>query len=85
MHIGARYHQAVFYEFVPRFLAINMGHDEKGEDDPSEWFRPEHLDGLVALVREDGEGLGKASAHDQAIARRAVIFVVDECLHESDA
>ena len=38
-HIGARYHQAVFYEFVPRIWAINMGHDENGEDDPSEWFR----------------------------------------------
>ena len=62
-----------------------MGHDENGEDDPSDWFRTEHLDGLVALVREDGEGLGKASAHDQAIAKRAVIFVVDECLYESDA
>ena len=84
-HIGARYHQAVFYEFVPRFWAINIGHDDNGEDDPSEWFRTEHLDGLSMLVCEDDEGLTKANAHDQAIARRAVIFVIDECLYEDNA
>lgn len=84
-HLGARYHQCVMYEFVPRFWAINMGHDHRGEDDPSEWFRREHLEGLAKLVQEDDEGLKTGSGHDQAIARRAVIFVVDECLFESDA
>ena len=84
-HLGARYHQCIMYEFVPRFWAINMGHDHRGEDDPSEWFRNEYLEGLVKLVQEDGEGLKTSSGHDQAIARRAVIFVVDECLFESDA
>ena len=84
-HIGARYHQCVFYEFVPRIWAINMGHDQQGEDDPSEWFRNEHLEGLAKLVQEDAEGLKSSSGHDQAIARRAVIFVVDECLFDGGA
>ena len=84
-HIGARYHQAVFYEFVPRIWAINMGHDQKGEDDPSEWFRNEHLEGLAMLAQEDAAGLQRINGHDQATARRAVIFVVGECLFESDA
>ena len=55
-HIGARYHQAVFYEFVPRLWAINMGQDQQGQADPSEWFRAEHLEGLAMLVRETRRG-----------------------------
>jgi hypothetical protein len=84
-HIGARYHQAVFYEYVPRLWAINMGRDENGEEDPSEWFRTEHLQGLVHLVHEDLEGLNNGSEHNKAIARRAIIFIIDECLFERDA
>lgn len=84
-HIGARYHQAIFYEFIPRIWAINMGHDQQGGDDPSEWFRNEHLEELAMLVKEDDESLKQSSGHEQAIARRAVIFVVDECLFEGDA
>ena len=64
---------------------MRRGHDQQGEDDPSEWFRNEYLEGLVKLVQEDDEGLKSSSGHDQAIARRAVIFVVDECLFESNS
>ena len=41
-HIGARYFQCVINEFVPRIWSVNMGHDQHGEDDPSEWFRNEY-------------------------------------------
>ena len=51
-----------------------MGHDQQGEDDRSEWFRTEHLEGLAKLVQEDEEGLKSSSRHDQAIAKRAVIL-----------
>ena len=79
-HIGARYHQAVFLEYVPRFWAINMGHNSMGDDDPSEFFRIEYLEGLERLVNEDHERIKELDGHQQAIARRAVIFVIDECL-----
>lgn len=84
-HIGTRYHQAVFYEFVPRLWAINMGSDPQGGADPSEWFRAEHPEGLAMLVQEDDEGLKQSAGHEQAIARRVVISVVDSCLFESGA
>ena len=84
-HIGARYHQAVFYEYVPRFWAVNTGKNEDGQDDPTEWFRNEHLHGLVKVIEEDTEGLRSSSGHDQAVARRAVIFIVDESLYEEGA
>jgi hypothetical protein len=81
-HIGARYHQAVFLEYVPRFWAINMGHNSMGDDDPSEFFRTEYLEGLESLVNEDHERIKELDGHQQAIARRAVIFVIDECLFD---
>ena len=64
---------------------MNVGHDQQGEDDPSEWFRNEHLEGLAKLVQEDAEGLKSISGHDRAIARREVIFVVGGCLFDGGA
>ena len=79
-HIGARYHQAAFYEFVPRLWAINMGKDEDGNDDPTEWFASQYIEGIVKMIKEDLEGLERLSEHDKAIARRIVVFVVEESL-----
>ena len=81
-HIGARYHQAVFYEYVPRLWAINMGKDERGNDDPTEWFANEHLEGIVRMLKGDLEGLKRLSEHDKAIARRIVVFVVEDDLFD---
>ena len=39
-HIGARYHQAVFLEYVPRFWAINMGQDAREMTMPVIGFEP---------------------------------------------
>ena len=84
-HIDAGYHQAVLYEFVPRLWAVNTGRDENGRDDPSAWFRREYIDGLANLAAENREWLGKASEEDKAIARRAVIFTIDQDMFETDA
>jgi len=84
-HIGARYHQAVFMEYVPRFWAINIGQNDQGDDDPSEFFRSEYLEGLEKLVNEDHERIKELDGHQQAIARRAVIFVIDECLFDGNS
>ena len=83
-HINARYHQAVFYEFVPRFWAVNYGKDGIGNVDKSEWFICNNLYSLGMLIQEDEAGLRNASAHAQAIARRAVIFAIDDDLYEHD-
>ena len=80
-HIAARYHQAIFYQFVPRFWAVNYGTDEHNKLDISAWFRNNNLPGLGQLAKEDAEGLLAASDDDQAIARRAVIFAIDERLY----
>ena len=81
-HIAARYHQAVFYELVPRFWAVNYGKDDRGNVDIGEWFVCNNLPSLGQLAKEDGEGLRVASSHDQAIARRAVIFAINEELFD---
>ena len=39
----------------------------------------------MKVIEEDTEGLMKSSGHQQAMARRAVIFVVDESLYEDGA
>ena len=83
-HINARYHQAVFYEFAPRFWAVNDGKDETGNVDKSEWFIFNGLHSLGTLIQEDEAGLRNASAHAQAIARRAVIFAIDDNLYDHD-
>ena len=62
-----------------------MGQDGIGNEDASEWFRNEHLDGLEKLVREDHEAIRELDGHQQAIARRAVIFVVEESLFDGEA
>ena len=81
-HIGARYHQAVFYELVPRFWAVNYGAFQNGEVDAGEWFRNNNLQGLGLLVNMDEAALRAADSHTQAIGRRTVIFRVDEDLDE---
>ena len=82
-HIGARYHQAVFYELVPRFWAVNYGAFQNGEVDAGEWFRNNNLQGLELLVNMDEAALRAADSHTQAIGRRAVIFRIDEDLFDS--
>ena len=81
-HIAARYHQAVFYELAPRFWAINYGKDEDGKLDSSHWFNENWLPSLGLLVKEDEAGLRDADSHEQAVARRAVIFTIDEDLFD---
>ena len=79
--VPAMYYPATFNKLVPRVWSINFGADpQTGEDVPSHWFQREHLEGLVRLVNEDHEGITKLSSHDEAVARRAVIFIVDEFL-----
>ena len=84
-HIGARYHQAVFYEFVPRLWAINMGKDDMGNDDPAEWFEHNHLEGIVRMIRENSEGLEELNEHEKAIARRIVVFIIEDSLFDGSA
>ena len=83
-HIGARYHQAVFYELVPRLWSVNYGAFQNGEVDAGEWFRNNNLQGLELLVNMDEAALRAADSHTQAIGRRAVIFRVDEDLYDSE-
>ena len=83
-HIGARYHQAVFYELVPRFWAVNYGQDDNGNVDIGEWFSCNNLPGLEKLAKEDEEAIRTASSHDKAVARRAVIFAIDGELFDSE-
>ena len=83
-HIGARYHQAVFYELVPRLWAVNYGAFQNGEVDAGEWFRNNNLQGLELLVNMDEAALRAADSHTQAIGRRAVIFRIDEDLFASE-
>ena len=79
-HVGARYHQAVFPESVPRVWAVNRGVDvDTNKSDYGEWFDRNFIEGLARLVREDDEWLqSKAtSPHDKTVASRAVIFCID--------
>ena len=84
-HIGARYHQAVFSELVPRFWCVNYGkRDDNGSVDKAEWFEHNNLPGLALLMEENTKDLMQASDHLQATARRAVIFQVNEPLYDRD-
>ena len=90
--IGARYHVAVFREFIPRLWAINIGTKtlESGRtvEDVGHWFEREdrgtgncialkHLaEGDEALLRDT------ADSHQRAQARRVIIF---ECRNLVDA
>ena len=62
-----------------------MAHDGMGNQDANEWFRNENLEGLEKLVNEDDERMRELDGHQQAIARRAVIFVIDECLFDGQS
>ena len=80
-HVTCRYHQAILPPFVPRFWAVNDGLFTNGQVDVGSWFRDNNLHGLVWLVNKDEDMLRRADQHNQAIARRAVIFRVDEHLY----
>lgn len=84
-HVPARYHQAIFYEWVPRMWSVNYGMDESGGVDKAEWFSSQGLPALAALVNRDAPGIERGGEHDIATARRAVIFCVDENLYEQGA
>ena len=84
-HVPARYHQAIFYEWVPRMWAVNYGTDGSGGVDKAEWFLSQGLPALAALINRDAAGIERGGEHDIAIARRAVIFCVDENLYEEGA
>jgi hypothetical protein len=79
------YYPAQFQKLVPRVWSINFGQDRNGEDVASHWFEREHLEGLVRLVNEDDDGMKTLGSHQEALARRAVIFIVDEFLGKRDA
>ena len=81
-HIPARYHVAIFPVMVPRLWAINYGRDDQGNVDKGGWFVRNNLPSLDLLVKEDGDALTAESIDDQAIARRAVIFCIDEYLFD---
>ena len=84
-HVPARYHQAIFYEWVPRIWAVNYGTDDSGHVDKSEWFSSQGLPALAALVNRDAAKIVSGGEHDKAVARRAVIFCVDDNLYEEGA
>ena len=77
-HVSARYHEAVFPENVARFWAINYGKDVQNKPDITGWFRKEDLHALVCLSEENYAHLEMLGSNNQAIARRAVIFSVNE-------
>ena len=84
-HLPARYHQAIFYEWVPRMWAVNYGTDGSGGVDKAEWFLSQGLPALAALINRVTAGIERGGEHDIAIARRAVIFCVDDTLYEQGA
>ena len=81
----ARYHQAIFHEWVPRMWSVNYGVDAHGALDKTEWFTSQGLPALAALLKRDGAGIESGGEHDKAIARRAVIFCVDDSLFQEGA
>ena len=82
-HVPARYHTAILYEWVPRIWSVNYGTNDSNGVDKAEWFSSQGLPALAALVNRDATGI--VSEHDKAVARRAVIFCVDENLYEEGA
>ena len=84
-HVPARYHQAILYEFVPRMWSVNYGVDDRGNVDKTEWFTSQGLPALAALLKRDAAAINSGGEHDKAIARRAVIFCVDENLFDQGA
>ena len=78
-----RYHPAVFAKWTPRVWTLNTGLDDEGEQSFEQWFETQlHTDALAALSRSDGDWLRSASAHDQAIGRRAFVVKISEPLYE---
>jgi len=84
-HVPARYHTAILYEWVPRIWSVNYGVDDRGQVDKTEWFTSQGLPALAALLRRDATAINSGGEHDKAIARRPVIFCVDENLFEESA
>ena len=90
--IGARYHVAIFPEFVPRLWAINSGRTEGGRNEtPGHWFAEQDRLGspciaLKHLAEGDEEWLRgvNADSHDRAQARRIIIFEVKD-IYEASA
>ena len=67
-------------------MAVNRGVDsETNEPDYGEWFDHNFVEGLARLAREDEEWLQAktTSAHDKAVARRAIIFCIDDYMYEN--
>ena len=84
-HVPARYHQCILYEWVPRVWSVNYGVDDRGNVDKTEWFTSQGLPALAALLKRDAAAINSGGEHDKAIARRALIFCVDENLFEVGA
>ncbi len=84
-HVPARYHQAIFHEWVPRMWSVNYGVDDRNAVDETEWFTSQGLPALATLLKRDAEAIANGGEHDKAIARRAVIFCVDENLFDQGA
>lgn len=78
-HYRARWGQAVLPADVPRVFGINAGKTQEGAINHCDWFEKQnHMGGMAMLVRKDTEALKSASEHDQAVARRAVVFILDD-------
>ena len=81
----ARYHQAIFHEWAPRMWSVNYGVDDRNCVDKTEWFTSQGLPALANLLKRDAAAIASGGEHDKAIARRAVIFCVDENLFDQGA
>ena len=65
--------------------SVNYGVDDRGNVDKTEWFTSQGLPALAALLKRDAAAINSGGEHDKAIARRALIFCVDENLFEVGA
>ena len=84
-HVPAFYSTAVFPEHIPRIWCMNYAE----ADNPSSWFHRENYDGRLwglislidLLVSDDFHTIVK-NEDQRAVARRAIIFNVDDTLYD---
>jgi hypothetical protein len=80
----ARYHVGEFPGNVLRVWTINPDKFADGSTNWAHWFDREGLPGLAALVDTPDKAekwFKQAGEHDKAVARRAVVFFVEDDLY----